>query len=636
MKHTQSLFFRNTHSHPSQSYLLTSLLVWLLGSALLTAQPSGGPYGPQVQYYTIPEITGTVYYVSPEGDAQAAGTSLDQPTSLDAAIAKVITGDAIIMRGGTYRTGDLFLNQSVFIQPYQDEEPIIKGSYIASDWEDRVPARLKGYMPKLWAIHWDRLFPSAPEGWWRSELAGQTTPLHKFNNDMVFVDGRMLQSTNWLGGLNDDTYYIDYDTGLIYLNQDPNGKLIEITAFERGLVITPDAVNGKVADHKGPTIRGIQFTHYAFHAFDVQGYYPEGVSLEEEHGNDVVGTILEHCSFTHAGRVGIFVHGDNMVMRHCLVSDTSTEGLYVVASDDVLLEKNIFTRNNVEEITGYYPAAVKIFNQSYRVVCNDNLVVDLPHSNGIWYDVGNVDGVFTNNWIENVGTLEAVFSNKHVWPSQNGLFFEISKGVTVSGNVFVDNDHGMLILNSCDAKVFNNTFVNSVAVFGRDSRGSGADHFGWHVTTGPGVEERVNHQFFNNLLVGEGNFPRPLLHVWQVEELCEQLEEPALALLDHNSYFKMSTTHPDLVLINQKNNELCDSSFATVEALNDAFPAYGSNSLVMPHNSRDPFKSLRLHRLELKSGIQGLSPAMEIPDDLKKVLNISESLNYIGAYPAEE
>ena len=72
----------------------------------------------------------------------------------------------------------------------------------------------------------------------------------------------------------------------------------------------------------------------------------------------------------------------------------------MIGSSDVLLERNIFRRNNVEQLTGYYPAAVKIFNQSRRVTCRDNLVIDNPNSNGIWYDVGNVDGVFVNNWVE--------------------------------------------------------------------------------------------------------------------------------------------------------------------------------------------------------------------------------------------
>ena len=141
---------------------------------------------------------------------------------------------------------------------------------------------------------------------------------------------------------------------------------------------------------------------YAYHGIEVDGKDPEAISNEANHGKDVVGTLIENCSVTFCGRVNVFLKGDKIILRQCKISESSTEGLYIVASNDVLLEKNIFSRNNIENITGYYPAAVKIFNQSYRVTCRDNLVTDLANSNGIWYDVGNVDGCFINNWVENV------------------------------------------------------------------------------------------------------------------------------------------------------------------------------------------------------------------------------------------
>lgn len=81
------------------------------------------------------------------------------------------------------------------------------------------------------------------------------------------------------------------------------------------------------------------------------------------------------------------------------MSDTWTEGIYVIGSSDVLLEKNIFRRNNIMQLTGYYPAAVKIFNRTRRVTFRDNLIIDQPNSNGVWYDVGNRNAVIVNNWI---------------------------------------------------------------------------------------------------------------------------------------------------------------------------------------------------------------------------------------------
>ena len=118
------------------------------------AQPSGGPYGPIQQTYDLPEGAGKIYYVSPDGKPDQTGEALSNPTTIEAAIEKVKTGDAIIMRGGTYRTGNLFLNQGIIIQPYKDEQPVLKGTFIASEW--------KNLGNGLWTTSWDRLFPYKP------------------------------------------------------------------------------------------------------------------------------------------------------------------------------------------------------------------------------------------------------------------------------------------------------------------------------------------------------------------------------------------------------------------------------------------------------------------------------------------
>ena len=68
-------------------------LITLLTAAPLAAQPSGGPYGPIQQTYEVPAAP-HVYYVAPDGRADAPGT-LAQPTTLESAIAQVVTGDAV-------------------------------------------------------------------------------------------------------------------------------------------------------------------------------------------------------------------------------------------------------------------------------------------------------------------------------------------------------------------------------------------------------------------------------------------------------------------------------------------------------------------------------------------------------------
>ena len=178
------------------------LLVLVLASRPGWAQPSGGPYGPIPQTYSLPAKAAHVYYVAPDGKAEAAGTTLAEPTTLEAAIEKVVTGDAIVMRGGTYRTGGLRLNQGITWQPYGDERPVLKGTRVATQWE--------ALGNNVWRTSWSTLFPAKPLGWWRRDREGMRTPLHRFNNDMVFVDGELLKSAGWEGELDAHSFYIDY------------------------------------------------------------------------------------------------------------------------------------------------------------------------------------------------------------------------------------------------------------------------------------------------------------------------------------------------------------------------------------------------------------------------------------------
>jgi hypothetical protein len=593
----------------------------------VTAQPSGGPYGPIRQTYKLPTGAGRIYYVAVDGVAEQSGESLAKPTTLEAAIERVLTGDAIVMRGGTYRTGNLRLNQGITIQPYADEKPVLKGTYVATQWESLGNG--------LWTTKWSRLFPSKPLDWWRRNREGKKTPLYRFNNDMVFVDGRFLQAVGWEGQVDENTYYIDYDAGLIYIGIDPTDRLVEITAFDVALLRTTGEVHGRKSDRKGYVLRGITFTQYASRAIEIEGTEPEGLSDESKHGKEVVGTTLEDCAISYCSRVAGYLRGDHLTIRHCRVSDTSTEGIYIIASSDVLLEHNIFTRNNIENITGYYPAAVKIFNQCYRVTCNDNLVMDLPNSNGIWYDVGNVDGVFINNWIEAVGHIDKESPTDRLWPSDNGFFFEISKGVICAGNVFVNCDHGLMVLNSSDAHIYQNTFFNSMACIGRTARTAAGDHFGWHPSTGPDVDKRDGHIFVNNLLAGDERFVRPLLFVWQPAALCERLHGPQLKQLDHNAYVRgTEKASSPLILWSPAASKDCQARFESLDSLRRVHPEFSANSRSYVSYDGPLFKSRELGNYQLLSAFPGSKSGMQLPAEIGKVLGQSKKDGrYVGAYP---
>jgi hypothetical protein len=314
-----------------------------------------------------------------------------------------------------------------------------------------------------------------------------------------------------------------------------------------------------------------------------------------------------------------YFRGDGLTIRNSLISDTSTEGIYVIGSSDVLLEKNIIRRNNVEQLTGYYPAAVKIFNQTRRVTCRDNLVIEQPNSNGIWYDVGNRDAVFVDNWIE--GALD-------------GFFFEISRGAIVAGNVFVRCDKGVRVLNSAGVRVYNNTFVDTPASFERNERSATGDHFGWHPATGPDVDQREGHAFVNNLLVASAVYRKPLLRFEQPKALCEKLQRPQASEVDGNVYARPAVTGLPLIVWSPAATDNCLAEIESLEAFRKLAPAFETRGRYLDTSPASVLKGPDLGRYELLRALPGTTSTWSLPADVLKVLGwTAADTRSSGAYP---
>lgn len=598
-------------SRLSRLAIFTALLGFCLPP--LTAQPSGGPYGPVELHYELPDAN-TLYFVAPDGDPDATGDSPEAPTTLDSAIARVVTDDAIILRGGTYRVGGLLLNQGITMQPFEDERPILKGTEVASNWT----AQPNG----LWRSSWDKLFPAQPADWWRRERHAIDTPLHLFNNDMVFIDGELLSAVGGAHEMHEKAFYIDYERGQVYIGTDPTGHLVEITAHDGALERSIEEVHGKPNDRQGAVIRGITFTQYAYRAIEIQGTEPDRHMDPAEFGKEAVGSVFENVTISYCSRVAGYFRGDQLVIRNSLISDCGTEGIYVIGSADALLERNIITRtNSAEKISGYFASAVKIFNQSYRVVCRDNLVIDNPYASGIWYDVGNVDGVFINNWIEN---------------TNDGFFFEISKGAICAGNVFVNCTPGIRILNSSDVEIYQNTFYNSVASFERSERSAVADHFGWHPSAGPDIDERHGHVFLNNLLAADSDFEGPLLRFFQTEAVSH-LTEPQVAELDGNVYVRRPTA-PEQPLVHWSplDNEEGHAELAAASELHQLQPAFAAQAQEFSDYRGPLFRSPQLKNFQLQSAFEASDAGIALPTAVSELLDWQDQQRFPGAYAPED
>lgn len=590
--------------------LLVSCVSVLALAPDLPAQPSGGPYGPLQLSYEVP-AEGRVIFVAPDGRAEAAGASVESPTTLETAIARVVTGDTIVLRGGTYRTGGLKLSQGVVLQPYEAERPVLKGTEVATAWEPAGEGR--------WRTRWTKLFPAAPADWWRRERHEKDTPLHRFNNDMVFADGALLASAGRVEDVAAGTFFIDYENAWVYVGVDPAGRTVEITAHDSALVRTMGPAHGKANDRRGQVIRGLTFTQYAFRALEVEGVEPDRKMDEADYGKDVVGTTLEHVTISFCSRVAGYFHGDGFTVRHCLIADCGTEGIYTVNGGDVLIERTIVTRtNSAERITGYFASAIKIFNQSHRVVARDNLIIDNPHASGVWWDVGNRDGVFVNNWVER---------------TNDGFFFEISRGALCAGNVFVDCQRGIHVLNSAGVRLHQNTLVNSVVKIERTERSAVGDHFGWHPSAGPDVAERHGHELLNNVLAADEDFAGPLLLVTQREKVRERLADSQLSRMDGNVYVRRAGAKPQPLItwgpVPPRNDSADLADLAQLRGWQPVFEAAGWSH----GDHRGPlFRSRELGHFELLDGFPGAGAGVPVSAEVRAALGWEEGAAFAGAY----
>ena len=240
--------------------------------------------------------------------------------------------------------------------------------------------------------------------------------------------------------------------------------------------------------------------------------------------------------------------------------------------------------------------------------------------------MGNRDGVFVNNWIEN---------------AHDGFFFEISRGAIVAGNVFVRCNKGIRVLNAADVRAYNNTFVDTPASFERNERSATGDHFGWHPSTGPDVHEREGHVFVNNLLVASEAYTQPLLRFEQPKALCEKLPRPQATEVDANVYVRASRvaggaakSAAPLVVWSPAASDTCMTTAASLEEFRTLAPTFEARGQSLDLAPQSVFKSPDLGRYELFRRLPGNTREQAIPPAVLSILGWSDQdARSPGAYP---
>jgi hypothetical protein len=230
-----------------------------------------------------------------------------------------------------------------------------------------------------------------------------------------------------------------------------------------------------------------------------------------------------------------------------------------------------------------------------------------------------------------------VFINNYVENALEGFFFEISKGAICAGNVFVNCDHGVRVLNSSNVRVYHNTLVNSVASFERTERNAVNDHFGWHPSTGPDVDKREGHVFAGNLLAANEAFHKPLLQFMQAKVLCGRLTRPQVKQLDDNVYVRSGgvETAP-LIVWSPAEGDNCTNEFKSLDGLQKLHPEFEAHSQYLDNYYGSIFKSPELGNYELLRTFPGPGSADSLPAEIRQLLDWSkQNARTPGAYPLQ-
>ncbi len=274
------------------------------------------------------------------------------------------------------------------------------------------------------------------------------------NAEDVYFDDSPLRHVNTLDEVQAGRWYFDYDTGKVYLGDDPSKKTVELSTTYRAFQGSASKV----------TIRNLTIEKYAG---------PGQISAIN--GEDSTGWVVDNNTVWLNSGVGITI-GTKMQVINNRVIRNGQLGVSGIG-DDVLVQNNEIAFNNYASYDpGWEAGGTKFVKTNHLRVIGNSVFNNVGP--GLWTDIDNIDVTYADNLV--VGNASA------------GIFHEISYDALIENNVVKFNNptpaewlYGaqILISSSRNVEVTNNEVAvsasggNGIAIIQQD-RGTGAhgDH----------------------------------------------------------------------------------------------------------------------------------------------------------------
>jgi parallel beta-helix repeat protein len=363
----------------------------------------------------VPPPTGA-YYASPTGSDSGLATVLD-PSSLQRALSLAPSGSTIVLRAGIYR-------QTVYtppakrltIQPFPGEAVWFSGSEPVTGWvRDGGGWRKDG-----WTQQFENPVPT-------TSLIDPAYPM-ALHQDMVFANGLPLAQVGARNQLRSGAFFVDYATAKLYIGADPVG--IEASVRQEAIIL-----NGT-----GSIVRGLGFMNYANNVNRPGVLRAMGPSQ-----------VLQNNHVLYSAASGISVRSTDVQVLNNTTKANGQTGIHAYQTNRVLVEKNLTEGNNIEHFNSEAEAGGLKATYSPNMTLRGNIAKN-NDGHGLWIDA------FSDN--------AAVVSNYAMGNTSAGIFFEFSKFGILASNTVFDNLVGMLVSESDEVNVWNNTFWNNGQTLG--------------------------------------------------------------------------------------------------------------------------------------------------------------------------
>lgn len=390
--------------------------------------------------YELSSLTGPVLYVAPDGSDNGNGS----PTAPYATLAKAYSASAekgtIVVRGGTYRQGDVVIagGKPVRIIAYPGEIPVFDGAAaVSGGWTSEGSLQYRAYTPIPVSDGNGISFTSGQNltggaiGKYADEAWAGDTQLRQVGDKASVADGR---------------FFVDRDNGRIYLTaSDVSRGNIEVANLRHFLTIQA----------RNSSVEGLRIIRFANSASDY------GVIRIFDDGDNAVLRNVEisdsaFISVTIAGntnRTGNLNTGTKLV--HVTITHSNWMGVNATYSDDLVLDGvNISGMNQWDEFTNSPQSGALKTSRTVRTIVRNSQIRG-NHSHGLWFDQSNSEVEVAGNVItDNLGSA---------------VFFEISDGLLLVNNYIRTlslGDRAVKLAGSSGLRLVNNTIIGGADVVG--------------------------------------------------------------------------------------------------------------------------------------------------------------------------